>query len=550
VSPHLYTNQVLISHQCSRRGSSRQLRTAVVVDFHNPGTLLAESPRPFGVTAFANDCSNCSTTPEQRGRDLRAEMFRSPPLAQLPSLTFIIGMATGVRGRNPCVSATGIREPPSKPLASGMDVLPTDVMDADTTFPQAYERAQRAIGNERRLAAVKATGLLDSEVEEAFDRLTRLAVRLVKIPAAFVSLVDEDRDFYKSACGFGEPLASARQLEGPTFCHFTIQSAEPLVIPDTRADPVYRDVPTVQSLGVAAYVGIPILINGQAIGAFCAIDTVPHSWTAGEIATLQELAAVAVSEISLRATRAEVERARAEADAANHAKSDFLAAMSHDLRTPLNAIGGYAHLIEMGVHGPVTDGQRDSASRIIRAQRHLLTLIDDILQFAKAESGQIPLEMGPVSLPELCGALESLVGPQATEKRIEFSCDLAATSDGSEDALTVVADFERVLQVLVNVSTNAIKYTDAGGRVTVTASRAGSWTDVAVQDTGRGIAPEHIEQIFEPFIQVSGVSDTRAGVGLGLATSRNLARRMGGDILVESAPGAGSTFTLRLPAAG
>ncbi len=430
-----------------------------------------------------------------------------------------------------------------------MDVLPTDVMDAGATFPQAYERAQSAIGNERRLAAVNATGLLDSEVEEAFDRLTRLAVRLVKIPAAFVSLVDEDRDFYKSVCGFGEPLASSRQVEGPTFCHFTIQSAEPLVIPDTRADPMYRDVPTVQSLGVAAYVGIPILINGQAIGAFCAIDTAPHSWTAGEIATLQELAAVAVSEISLRATRAEVERARGEADAANHAKSDFLAAMSHDLRTPLNAIGGYAHLIEMGVHGPVTDGQRDSASRIIRAQRHLLTLIDDILQFAKTESGQIPLEMGPVSLPELCGALESLVGLQATEKRIEFSCDLAETSDGSEDAMTVVADFERVLQVLVNVSTNAIKYTDAGGRVTVTASRAGSWIDVAVRDTGRGIAPEHIEQIFQPFVQVSGVSDTRAGVGLGLATSRNLARRMGGDILVESAPGAGSTFTLRLPAA-
>jgi signal transduction histidine kinase len=423
-------------------------------------------------------------------------------------------------------------------------------MDAGATFPQAYERAQRAIGNERRLAAVNATGLLDSEVEEAFDRLTRLAVRLVRVPAAFVSLVDEDRDFYKSACGFGEPLASARQLEGPTFCHFTIQSAEPLVIPDTRANPVYCDVPTVQSLGVAAYVGIPILINGQAIGAFCAIDTAPHSWTAGEIATLQELAAVAVSEISLRATRAEVERARAEADAANHAKSDFLAAMSHDLRTPLNAIGGYAQLIEMGVQGPVTEGQRDSALRIIRAQRHLLTLIDDILQFAKAESGQIPLEMGPVSLPELCGALESLVGPQATEKRIEFTCDLVASSDGSEDAMTVVADFERVLQVLVNVSTNAIKYTDAGGRVKVTASRAGSWTDVAVQDTGRGIAPEHIEQIFEPFVQVSGVSDTRAGVGLGLATSRNLARRMGGDILVESAPGAGSTFTLRLPAAG
>lgn len=430
-----------------------------------------------------------------------------------------------------------------------MDAVDLNVTGEGTAFPQAYEQAQRAIGDKRRLAAVKATGLLDSEVEEAFDRLTRLAVHLLDIPAAFVSLVDEDRDFYKSACGFGEPLASSRQLEGPTFCHFTIQSAEPLVIPDTRSDPVYRDVPTVQSLGVAAYVGIPIIINGQVIGAFCAVDTVPHPWSEVEITALKELAAVAVSEISLRATRAEVERARAEADAANRTKSDFLAAMSHDLRTPLNAIGGYAQLIEMGVQGPVTEGQRDSALRILRAQRHLLTLIDDILQFAKTESGQISLEMRPISLPDVCSALESLVGPQASEKRIEFSCDLDASSDGSGKPMAVVADFERVLQILVNVSTNAIKFTDSGGRVTVTGHRAGSWTEVAVRDTGRGIAPEHIEQIFQPFVQVSSATDTRAGVGLGLATSRHLARRMGGDILVESARGVGSTFTLRLPAA-
>jgi len=420
-------------------------------------------------------------------------------------------------------------------------------MNAGTTFPEAYEVARQKVGDERRLAAVRATGLLDSEVEEAFDRLTRLAVRLVKVPAAFVSLVDEDRDFYKSACGFGEPLASSRQLEGPTFCHFTIQSAEPLVIPDTRADPVYRDVPTVQSLGVAAYVGIPILINGHVIGAFCAIDVVPHPWNDFEITALKELAAVAVSEITLRATRAEVERARADADAANRAKSDFLAAMSHDLRTPLNAIGGYAQLIEMGVQGPVTDGQRDSALRIVRAQRHLLTLIDDILQFAKTESGQIALEMGPVSLPDVCTAVDSLVGPQASERGIAFSCDLDDASSGRP--MTAVADFERVVQILVNLSTNAIKFTESGGHVTVNGRRSGSWIEIAVRDNGRGIAPEHIEKIFQPFVQVSGAANTGAGVGLGLATSRKLARRMGGDILVESAPGVGSTFTLHLPAA-
>ncbi|MEO8561685.1 MAG: GAF domain-containing sensor histidine kinase [bacterium] len=452
------------------------------------------------------------------------------------------------------------------------------------SFSSAYDVVQKVIHDGNRLAAVRATGLLDTEVEEAFDRLTRLAVRLVKIPAAFVSLVDENRDFYKSACGFGESLTTARQLEGPTFCHFTVQAAEPLIIPDTRADPVYRDVPTVQSLGVAAYVGIPIVVNGHVIGAFCAIDFVPHAWTDDEVASLKELAEVAVSEISLRASRAEAERfreeaeqladaslasqhelqdqakvltrqaeelelARAEADRANRAKSDFLAAMSHDLRTPLTAIGGYAQLIELGVHGPVTDGQRDAAARIHRAQRHLHTIIGDILQFAKLEGGDIVIEPRAVSLSELGDALDSLVRQQAAEKGIAFECDLGGGNGDGNDAMAVLADHERALQILVNLTTNAIKFTDTGGRVSLTARRAGEWAAIAVSDSGKGITKEQMGRIFEPFVQLGSAAGNRAGVGLGLATSRTLARRMGGEIDVESEEGVGSTFTLRLPSA-
>ncbi len=436
----------------------------------------------------------------------------------------------------------------ARPATIRFDAQPSS-LSTGSSFSEVYGETRRAVNDSGRIAAVRSTGLLDSEVEEAFDRLTRLAVRLTGVPAAFVSLVDEDRDFYKSACGFGEPLASYRQLEGPTFCHFTVEAAQPLVIPDTRADPIYRDVPTVQSLGVAAYVGIPIVINGQVIGAFCAIDLVPHAWTEDEITVLRELAAVAVSEISLRAARAELERARAEAVAANRAKSDFLAGMSHDLRTPLNAIAGYAQLIELGVHGPVTEGQRDAAERIVRAQRHLLTLIDDILQFAKAESGQISIELTPMQVSDLWATLESLMSHQATEADIVFSCILEDVADAGGGVLMAVADFERVVQILVNLSSNAIKFTSRGGSVTVTGRRLGSWAEILVRDTGRGIAGEHIQQIFEAFVQVSGGLGTSSGVGLGLATSRSLARRMGGDIIVESVPGEGSLFTLRLPAA-
>jgi PAS domain S-box-containing protein len=148
---------------------------------------------------------------------------------------------------------------------------------------------------------LRKTGLLDSPPNEGFDRITRIGASLLKAPATFIALVDEHRDYYLSHCGFGEPLASTRQLTGQTFCHFTISGGEPLVIPDTRADPVYRKVPTVESLGVAAYLGVPLrLKTGTVIGSFCAIDFAPRGWTDAEIDGARDLAAMVVAEIELR----------------------------------------------------------------------------------------------------------------------------------------------------------------------------------------------------------------------------------------------------------
>lgn len=158
-----------------------------------------------------------------------------------------------------------------------------------------------ALLSPRRLAAVRATGLLDSATSSGFDRLTRIGARLLGVPATFISLVEGHRDFYLSNCGFGEPLASERQLTGQTFCHFTIEGEVPLVIPDTRAHPVYRNVPTVKSLGVAAYLGAPlVLLSGEVIGAFCAIDQVPRPWTESQVQDAVDLASLVVSEIELR----------------------------------------------------------------------------------------------------------------------------------------------------------------------------------------------------------------------------------------------------------
>jgi signal transduction histidine kinase len=170
------------------------------------------------------------------------------------------------------------------------------------------EDVRRAVTSRERLDAVRATGLLESPTEEEFDRLTRLAARLTGAPVTFISLVGEDRDVYKSCFGFPEPLASERQMTGTTFCHYALVSKGPLVIENTAAHPIYRTVPTVQSLGVAAYLGVPLVNStGNAIGSFCAIDFKPRAWTPLDVEVMQELAASTLREIELRTTLASLD---------------------------------------------------------------------------------------------------------------------------------------------------------------------------------------------------------------------------------------------------
>lgn len=201
-----------------------------------------------------------------------------------------------------CAGGNGTRPPEQRagPTRKHNGAFALSIPDPLATPP--------AVHDPERLAALRRTGLLDADTEEAFDRMTRLAVRLLRVPAAFISLVDEDRDFYMSAHGFGEPLASARQMTGRTFCHYAIGSEHPLVINDARADPVYRAVPTVESLGVAAYLGVPLAgPEGLILGSFCAIDHSPRTWTPDEVEVLGELAASARREIELRARARQAE---------------------------------------------------------------------------------------------------------------------------------------------------------------------------------------------------------------------------------------------------
>jgi PAS domain S-box-containing protein len=242
--------------------------------------------------------------------------------------------------------------------------------------------------------------------------------------------------------------------------------------------------------------------------------------------------------------RADAEAARAEAEAANRSKSEFLAVMSHELRTPLNAIGGYAELIEMGIRGPVTPQQGEDLRRIQTSQRHLLGLINEVLNYAKLETGTVHFYVAEVPVREAVGAAELLVAPQARAK------GLALVVSQCSPELAALADGEKLRQILANLLSNAVKFTDRGGRVEIACSEVEGRVEIAVADTGIGIAADKLAAIFDPFVQVrSDLTRPHEGTGLGLAISRDLARGMGGDLTVRSTPGAGSVFTLTLPRA-
>ncbi|MDF2772339.1 MAG: sensor protein [Geminicoccaceae bacterium] len=247
----------------------------------------------------------------------------------------------------------------------------------------------------------------------------------------------------------------------------------------------------------------------------------------------------------LREQAEELARQRAEADAANRTKGEFLAAMSHELRTPLNAIAGYVELLMLGVRGTLTEAQRADLRRIQRSQQYLLSLINDILNFSRLEAGHVTYNIEPISVATVIDNVVAMIAPQTTAKAIDFRrvpCppDIRARGDAS-----------KVEQVLLNLLSNAVKFTPENGRVTLRCTAEPDRILVHVEDTGLGIQVDRQAEIFEPFVQLDRtLQSPREGAGLGLAISRDLARGMGGELTVVSEVGAGSTFTLTLPRDG
>ena len=326
-----------------------------------------------------------------------------------------------------------------------------------------------------------------------------------------------------------------------------IRTGEPVVLQDfAQRETKYPELTNfARRIGDGAAAAIPLIVGDRVIGGLGFHFHPDALLDDGDLEFMNALAQQ-FAQAAERARLYEAEqRARVEAEEANRVKTEFLTMMSHELRTPLNAIGGYADLIQAGIRGPVTDDQMTDLERIKRSQRHLLSLINDVLNFAKLQAGSVPLAATELDISAVVAGIEALVTPQLLEKHLDYRYIPAESND-----CIAIGDPEKVEQILLNLLSNAIKFTEKGDMIEVSVACEDQWVIARVRDTGSGIAPDKVDAVFEPFVQLNRTkTSANGGTGLGLSISRDLARLMSGELSVSSEPGVGSTFSLRLPRA-
>jgi signal transduction histidine kinase len=421
---------------------------------------------------------------------------------------------------------------------------------------EAREAAESAAARTARLqevTAVLARALTEQEVAAA---LSEHGVPALDAADGMLYLLTEDGQNLVHVASGGIPEATTQEFRVfPVAADYPLSDAvrtgQTLVM-ETRSHLVerYPSLREANARGQASsWIILPLRAGGSTLGGM-ALGFLDGRVLTPDDRTFAETLARLCAQALLRARLYdEAQRARALAEEANAAKLSFLATMSHELRTPLNAIAGHVQLMEMGLLGPVSDGQREALERVNRAQAHLLGLINDVLTYARVDSGRVDYALRPVDASRLVRDVCLLVGPEFVAKQIALRADVP---DGAP--LRVRADEEKLMQILLNLLSNALKFTPSPGTVTVAVAPDDGdprLARIAVRDTGVGIPPAKLESVFEPFVQLGrGLTSAHQGTGLGLSISRDLARGMGGDLTAASGEGgSGAAFLLTLPRA-
>jgi signal transduction histidine kinase/DNA-binding response OmpR family regulator len=384
------------------------------------------------------------------------------------------------------------------------------------------------------------------DVETVLSTIVAKAVQLSNTDGGVIYVFNEqDQTFrVRATYGLSEEMVAAvkaQQLGSSDAIRQATKDGQPHEFADIDEEPPSPVREISMRVGFRARLLVPLKSTDRVIGALVIRRKQPGNFPSHTIELLQTFAAQSVVAIQNARLFRELEKKSRELEIASKHKSQFLANMSHELRTPLNAILGYAELILDNIYGDTSEKMRGVLERIESNGKHLLGLINDVLDLSKIEAGQLTLSMADYSLRQVVHTVYSAVEPLAAQKRLQFKVEVAPDLPAGH------GDEHRLTQVLLNLVGNAIKFTDSG-EVLIKAAAADDTFSVAVRDTGPGISPDDQAKLFQEFQQAdNSVTRKKGGTGLGLAISKRIIEMHGGKIWVESAPGQGSTFRFTLP---
>jgi signal transduction histidine kinase len=394
---------------------------------------------------------------------------------------------------------------------------------------------------DRRLATLRAYRILDTAPDERFDRLTAFAAELFDVPVALVSLVDAERQWFKSHHG----LPVSETPRNISFCTHTILDDEPLVVEDAAEHPLFRNSPLVNAgPQLRFYAGVALTADdGERLGTFCIGDSRPRSFSELDAVRLRRLAAITADELELHRARQQAEEAVAAQTAANRLKEKLLGSMNHEFRTPLNAILGFSQILELNMGKRLGHEELEYVGAIKTAGENLLHLSDSMMTMARIEAEAASFGTEALSAQALVEEVYALHQPAAAMNGITFLRRACISTAALQ------ANHTHLLRILGNLLSNAFKFTARGGEVTLGCASDKGRAIFFVEDTGCGIAADRQRDAFQSFNRLGREGSTVAGLGLGLAIASRLTLAMQGEIGFESREGIGSRFWVSFPSA-